>query len=264
MVSTPTISSSEIIYPESDGQPMASNTTHFIWIVTIKENLDWFFANNKDHPTFVAGDLLWYPVEGRNDISTAPDVMVAIARPRGHRGSYKQWLEDNIAPQVVFEILSPTNTKEEMQKKLLFYDRYGVEEYYLYNYETNQLLVWLREGDRLTSLTVLRRWQSPRLGMQFELTDETLKMFHVDGTAFLSYAEIQDLLSQERQRANSAIQLAETEKQRADLERQLAQGETQRAETERQRAETERQRAESEKERADRLAAKLRELGIEI
>ena len=26
-----------------------------------------------------------------NDISTAPDIMVAIARPRGHRGSYKQW-----------------------------------------------------------------------------------------------------------------------------------------------------------------------------
>jgi len=231
MVSALTISSPEIIYPESDGQPMASNTTHFIWIVTIKENLDWFFANNQNNypKIFVAGDLLWYPVEGRNDISTAPDVMVAIARPRGHRGSYRQWIENNVPPQVVFEILSPTNTKEEMEKKLLFYDRYGVEEYYLYNYETNQLLVWLREGDRLTSLPILRHWQSPRLGMQFELTDETLKMFHVNGTAFLSYAEIQDLLLQERQRT-------EFERQRADFER----------------------------ERADRLAAKLRELGIEI
>lgn len=252
MVSSLTISSSEIIYPESDGQPMASNTTHFMWIVTIKENLDWFFAKNSDGypPIFVAGDLLWYPVEGRNDISTAPDVMVAIARPRGHRGSYKQWIEGNIPPQVVFEILSPTNTKEEMEKKLLFYDRYGVEEYYLYNYETNQLLVWLREGDRLTPRPILRHWQSPRLGMQFELTDATLKMFHVDGTAFLSYVEIQDLLFQERQRANSAIELAETERQRADLERQHA--------------EAERQIAQTERERADRLAAKLKELGVEI
>jgi Uma2 family endonuclease len=245
MVSSLTISSPEIIYPESDGQPMASNTTHFIWIVTIKENLDWFFANNSNNysPTFVAGDLLWYPVEGRNDISTAPDIMVAIARPRGHRGSYKQWVEGNIPPQVVFEILSPTNTKDEMEKKLLFYDRYGVEEYYLYNYETNKLLVWLRESDRLTLLPILSHWQSPRLGMQFELTDETLKMFHVDGRAFLSYAEIQDLLSQERQRANSAVQLANSANQRAEAESQ---------------------RAEAERERADRLAAKLRELGIEL
>ncbi len=226
MVSPLTISSTEIIYPESDGQPMASNTTHFIWIVTIKENLDWFFANNSSNNAdyqniFVAGDLLWYPIQGRNDLSTAPDVMVAIGRPRGHRGSYKQWLEDNIAPQVVFEILSPSNTKEEMDKKLLFYDRYGVQEYYIYDYETNRLLVWLRQGDSLSPLVIVRGWQSPRLAIQFEITDETLKMFHADGTPFLNYAEIQDLLIQERQRADA------------------------------------------EKQRADRLAAKLRELGIE-
>ncbi|NMF60485.1 Uma2 family endonuclease [Pseudanabaena yagii] len=223
MVSQLTISSTEVIYPESDGQPMASNTTHFIWIVTIKENLDWFFSQNQnsDLKIFVAGDLLWYPVEGRNDLSTAPDIMVAIGRPRGHRGSYKQWLEDNIAPQIVFEILSPSNTKEEMDKKLLFYDRYGVQEYYIYDYEANRLLVWLRQSDSLSPLVIVRGWQSPRLGIQFEITDETLKMFHADGTPFLNYAEIQDLLVQERQRADA------------------------------------------EKQRADRLEAKLRELGIE-
>ncbi len=248
MVPQLTISPPEIIYPEDDGQPMASNTTHFIWIVTIKDNLDWFFSNNPDNSLiqsrdiFVAGDLLWYPVEGRNNLSTAPDVMVAIGRPRGHRGSYKQWQEDNIPPQVVFEILSPTNTREEMDKKLLFYDRYGVKEYYIYDYEANRLRVWLRNDDGLSPLLISRNWQSPNLGISFELTDETLKMFHVDGTAFLSYAEIQDLLASERQRANS---------------------ESQRAEAESQRAEAEKQRAEAEKQRADRLAAKLKELGID-
>jgi hypothetical protein len=28
----------EVIYPESDGQPMADNTEQFAWIVKIKEN----------------------------------------------------------------------------------------------------------------------------------------------------------------------------------------------------------------------------------
>ncbi|BBH41379.1 hypothetical protein myaer102_39900 [Microcystis viridis NIES-102] len=119
-----------IVYPDSDGKPMADNTRQFRWITTIKANLDWLFANDAD--VFVAGDLLWYPVEGDNKTRQAPDVMVAFGRPKGERGSYQQWKENNIPPQVVFEILSPGNTQTEMTRKLLFYDRYGVEEYYIY------------------------------------------------------------------------------------------------------------------------------------
>ncbi len=54
----------EIIYPDSDGQPMADNTLQFRWITTIKTNLDWLFRQQSD--VFVAGDLLWYPVENDN------------------------------------------------------------------------------------------------------------------------------------------------------------------------------------------------------
>ena len=35
--------------------------------------------------------------------------MVVFGRPKGYRGSYRQWEEGGIAPQVVFEILSPGN-----------------------------------------------------------------------------------------------------------------------------------------------------------
>src|ERR687886_1873665 len=96
-----------LIYPDSDGQPMADNTKQFRLIVVIKENLELLFANVAD--VFVAGDLLWYPVEGDNKLRQAPDAMVVFGRPKGDRGSYKQWEEENIPPQVVFEILSPGN-----------------------------------------------------------------------------------------------------------------------------------------------------------
>ena len=89
-----------IRYPNSDGQPMADNTQQFQWIVTIKENLEILFAAKSE--VFVAGDLLWYPVEGNNRLCQAPDVMVVLGRPKGDRGSYRQWREENIAPQVVF------------------------------------------------------------------------------------------------------------------------------------------------------------------
>ena len=123
-LSTP--AQSEVIYPDTDGKPMANNTKQFRWILVIQQNIDWLYADNPN--VFVAGDLFWYPIQGKNTIVNAPDVMVVFGRPKGDRGSYKQWEEDDIAPQVVFEILSPGNTQEEMDKKLLFYDRYGVEE----------------------------------------------------------------------------------------------------------------------------------------
>src|SRR5579872_7634508 len=88
----------EIEYPDSDGQPMSDNTLQFQWIVTLQGNLDALYQD--DPNVFVAGDLLWYPVEGRNDIRAAPDALVAIGRPKGYRGSYRQWEEGGIAPQV--------------------------------------------------------------------------------------------------------------------------------------------------------------------
>ncbi len=78
--------SAKIIYPDRDGQPMSDNTKQFRWIVTIKENLELLFA--QDPNVFIAGDLLWYPVEGNNTIQNAPDTMVVFGKPKGDRGSY--------------------------------------------------------------------------------------------------------------------------------------------------------------------------------
>ncbi|HSM80133.1 MAG TPA: Uma2 family endonuclease [Nodosilinea sp.] len=211
----------DLIYPESDGKPMADNTQQFRWIVVIQQNLDWLFAERAD--VFVAGDLLWYPVEGDRSLCTAPDVMVALGRPKGDRGSYKQWQEANVAPQVVFEILSPSNTLTEMNKKQVFYNRYGVEEYYLYNPETNDLSGWLRDDQGLDVIDPIADWVSPNLGIRFDLSGPALQLYRPDGQAFLSYSETaqraeqaEQRLQQERQRADHAEQLLEQERLRAE------------------------------------------------
>lgn len=101
---------------------MADDTEQYRWIVLIKENLEILFANNEN--VLIAGDLLWYPVRSQLIAPTAPDVMVVFGRPKGKRRSYRQWQEDNISPQVVFEILSPSNNAKEMDRKLtLFYGK---------------------------------------------------------------------------------------------------------------------------------------------
>ncbi|MDM8532389.1 Uma2 family endonuclease [Anaerolineales bacterium HSG25] len=209
-----------IVYPESDGKPMADNTKQFRYIVTIKEGLDHIF---KDELVFVAGDLFWYPQKGYNNIKVAPDVLVAFGRPKGDRGSYMQWEEGGITPQVVFEILSPGNSKMEMDKKFDFYERYGVEEYYLYDPDRGRLQGWQRQGRWLDGIVPMEGWISPRLGVCFELEGVELVLYQADGTRFLTFQELADKAESEalaRQVEASARQQAEQRAESAEQELQ--------------------------------------------
>jgi Uma2 family endonuclease len=230
----------EVIYPDSDGQPMAENTLQFRWIVTIQGGLDALFKDDPD--VFVAGDLLWYPVEGDNKIRTAPDTMVAIGRPKGYRGSYRQWEEGGIAPQVVFEVLSPGNRPGEMDDKWEFYKKFGVEEYYVYDPDKIWLRGWLRSGEALEPIPAMDGWVSPRLGIRFDLSGDELRILGPDGRPFATYVELAE--------------------QRDELAEQRDEAARQRDEAARQRDEAARQRDE-ERRKIERLEARLRALGEE-
>ncbi len=211
---------SNIIYPDDNGEPMSDNTEQFRLIVWIKENLELLFANVAD--VFVAGNLLWYPVEGNNKISQAPDAMVVFGRPKGYRGSYQQWLEDNIVPQVVFEIWSPGNRLTPMIQKFKVYERYGVEEYYLYDPQNVELTGWRRVDDELEAILFegfanaqMDGWTSPRLGVRFGLSESGLEMFGPSGEPFVSFAELAQLRQQAETRAQQAESLLEQERSRS-------------------------------------------------
>jgi Uma2 family endonuclease len=188
-----------VYYLESDGKPMAENTLQYRWIVLLIENIRNLFA--PDPNVFVAGDLLWYPVEGAPEISLAPDCMVVFGRPAGERGSYKQWEEGGIGPQVVFEVLSPSNTPIEMMDKLGQYGRYGVEEVYYYDPERSELRAWIRQGDPLRAIGQVEGYESPRLKIRFWPSADGMKIERPDGTAFESFAEISQRAERERERA---------------------------------------------------------------
>src|SRR5436309_519308 len=120
-----------IVYPDSDGRPMADNTKQARWMTVLFGNLCALFRDAAD--VFVAVDLLWYPVRGQPKVRTAPDVMVVFGRRKGDRGSYRQWEEEGVPVTVAFEILSPGNTVPEMADKFAFYEDHGVEEHYIYD-----------------------------------------------------------------------------------------------------------------------------------
>lgn len=218
--------STRIVYPESDGQPIAENTKQLEYIFLIYNSLRALFADRED--VFVAADLLWYPVEYHPEIRPAPDVFVVFGRPKGHRRSYKQWEEENVPPQVVFEILSPSNYFRPLLEKFRFYERYGVQEYYQYDPDTGILEGWIRRNGTLEPIENMQGWVSPLLGVRFTLEGDAMVLYRPDGERFVPYVELRRRAEQAEQRALQAEQ-----------------------------------RAQEAEERARRLAQRLREMGIE-
>jgi hypothetical protein len=114
-----------------------------------------------------------------------------------------------------------------MFKLFKFYENYGVEEYYVYDPEDNELIGWRRTDGQLNYIESMEGWVSPRLQVRFETASGDLEIYRPDGLKFLSYVELSRQMEQ-------AQQQMEQEKQ----EKELAQ------------------------QKADRLSEKLREMGI--
>ena len=220
----------QIIYPIDNGEPLANDTEHLKWITFLKNGLEDWYGDRND--VFIAADLLWYPVEGRPDVCKAPDVMVVLDHPSGPRDSYQQWFENDRPPNVVFEFLSKSNTAREMIDKLDFYSDAEVGEYFIYDYQRGVFNAFRRNGGNHLQKVKPEpdgAWKSKLLEMTFGLDSEgRLWVRRPDGELMKSQREI-----------------------------------AKRAEAEAKRAEAEAKRADAETARAERLAAKLREMGVD-
>lgn len=206
----------EIEYPESDGEPMGENTEHIDLIILIKTELEDILRGYSE--VLVAGDLFWYPVEGNNRLRLAPDVMVVFDRPRGKRSSYLQWREGNVAPQVVIEMRSPSNSGREMRDKLDFYERYGVLEYYVYDLVRRRLEGWQRQQDKLERVSQMQGWVSPLLKVRFELDNGQLVLYRPDGERFATPQEVRDRARHEHTIRKQAELQAQISKEQAETQ----------------------------------------------
>ena len=72
-----------------------------------------------------------------------------------------------------------------MYRKLEFYEEYGVEEYYLYDPDHNDLEGWLRDEEGLSEIRDMNGWTSPRLEVRFDTSGPELRIYGPDGRRFL-------------------------------------------------------------------------------
>ncbi|MEM6437938.1 MAG: Uma2 family endonuclease [Cyanobacteria bacterium P01_D01_bin.115] len=197
----------KLLYPDSDGKPMADNTRQYRWIVRLVSNLKQLL---RGQTAFVAGDLLWYPVkvDAPPVPAQAPDALVVLGRPDHDRSSYKQWEEANIPPQVVFEIIFPSNSATEISQKQAFYERHGVLEMFFYDPDNLEFWGLTRQqpAERPLLLTRLNLpWVSPTLGIKFDMFDDGLALFYPDGERFKDPEELFAERDQTQQRLDQAI-----------------------------------------------------------
>ena len=136
-----------------------------------------------------------------------------------------------------------------MAEKREFYQKYGVEEYYIYDPDRFRLTGWIRSGDKLIASANMEGWVSPLLSIRFTQVNGDLEIYRSDDRRFLSSLELD--------------RVAEVERKRADLEELRANQEQQRADQEQQRADQALQEVTLERDRSNRMAEYLRSIGVD-
>src|SRR5579864_6759039 len=98
----PTTKTAEIVYPESDGKPMAETDLHRDWMVISISRLKRHYAGRW---VYVSGNLLIYYVEGNSKRSFAPDTFVVKDCDPRRRRTFKTWEEGKV-PNFILETTS--------------------------------------------------------------------------------------------------------------------------------------------------------------
>jgi Uma2 family endonuclease len=236
-------SQQEIIYPSSDGEPLAETYDHLIAITT---TLLILLKHLEGQQATVLADQFLYYAQGFPRLRVAPDVMVILGVAPGGRDNYKTWVEGQV-PAVIFEMTSPgTRSQDEVEKKKL-YESIGVTEYWQFDPRGEWIVEKLR-GYRLVG--DLERVYMPIVDnrsnvLQLQLSvDQKIIAFHRldNGVKLLTNDELNIALEQTEQRFETEM-----------VARQQAE----------QRAEAESQRADLAAQRAEVLADRLRQLGLD-
>lgn len=240
----------EPYYPESDGQPMAESTVHWKVMVNTAEALVRRYAETPD--VWVGSNLLLYYVEGRPELSVAPDVLVVRGVAKWDRPIFKLW-EEGHAPCFVLEATSNSSRRQDPTKKKDIYKRIGVEEYFLFD-PLNEYLRPRLQGFQLTA----RGYEPiPRLADGSLLSKTTGLLLRGEGVGLRLVDAATGALLLWTDELEAARQVAEERAGREMAARQAAEA-AQRAAEAAQRAAEERAEREAEARRA--LEAELARL----
>ncbi len=212
-----------IVYPESDGKPMAETWIHVRAMHWLHQALEDFFHDRPD--VFIASDMFWYWKEGRTK-TTAPDVMVVPGVGHRARRSFFTWKENGAVPAVVFEMASEGTWRKDLAGKRRLYERRGVSEYFIFDPEDLYLEKGPLLGFRLDATGRFRTLDpidgvlSSELG--FDMRPEGTMLRLVDRKTSVPVPTRSEKVAEEEHRADEEKRRADEEKHRADEQKRRA------------------------------------------
>ena len=218
-----------LLYPCSDGQPMAETDLHAASMVYVASALRWWFEKHRQADVYVGSNNFLYYERGNPGAVVAPDVYVVIGASAHLRDTYLLWNEPK-GPDFVLEVTSASTRRTDERRKRDVYAKLGVSEYFLYDpraeYLTPPLQGFrLHEGEYrpLPAVTVLSNRgvavTSGVLGLELRDEREARRVRLRDpstGESLLSHRE------SERAREEEAAARRAAEARIQELERALA------------------------------------------
>jgi len=225
------IADPEITCPPTDlwsDEPPVESDLHLQQIILLLTCLEWLWQERTDY--YASGNLTIYYNEAqlkKRDFC-GPDFFVVLDTEKRPRKSWVVWGEDGKYPHVIVEILSKSTAKvDRTAKKALYQDTFRTPEYFWFDPNTLEFQGFCLVAGHYQALKPNDQghlW-SEQLGLFFGIHNQQLRYFDADGVLIPTPQEV----ARQEIAANNAL-----------LEQ-----------------------ANSEKLRGDKLAAKLRELGID-
>ncbi|WP_017328358.1 Uma2 family endonuclease [Synechococcus sp. PCC 7336] len=239
----------------SDEPPMESDA-HLRQMLLLISCLDWLWQDRDDY--FASGNLTIYfsPKQIKSRDFRGPDFFVVLGTERRSRKSWVVWEEEGKYPNAIVEILSESTAQVDRgTKKQLYQDTFRTPEYFWFDPNTLEFAGFLLIGGTYEPISANEAgylW-SRQLDLYLGIHESQLRFFTPDEQLVPTPLEAAQQAQQEAQQIQQEAQQAQQEAQQAQQEAQQAQREAQQAQREVQQAQ----------QRTDRLAAKLRELGLD-
>ena len=132
-MSHPGLPHDALLYPCSDGQPMAETPVHGDCMMYVTSALRWWFEKHGREDVYVGMNNFLYYERGNPRAVVAPDVYVVVGAPASPpRDSYLLWNEPK-GPDFVLEVTSKSTRHADEKRKREVYATLGVREYFLYD-----------------------------------------------------------------------------------------------------------------------------------
>jgi Uma2 family endonuclease len=244
----------EVLYPSSDGQPMAETGIHVQLMVNLIATLRQYYRERPD--VYVIGNIFLYYHQNHPEARRSPDVMVVKGVDKTERRSFKTW-EEKAMPCVVIELTSGQTAKEDQEDKKQLYQELGVREYFLFDplhdYLQQQLIGYRLIGDEYEPLMPAADGGvlSAELGLRLVPEGEQLALIRFrTGERLPVPAEAYQLLEESQE------QLRKAEERVIQAEQRVTQAEQRARQTEEAR--------EQERKQIDELQAELARLRAQL